>query len=62
MGRIKSTQIKRISRKLYEENKEKFSGDFDENKKSIDKFVDTSKKIRNSIAGYVTKLAKNSNR
>jgi len=58
MGRVKSTQIKRISRKIFEENKDTFSADFDKNKKSVDKLIETSKKFRNQVAGYVTKLAK----
>lgn len=57
MGRIKSTQIKRISRKIFEEHPDKFSTDFGKNKKSTESMVDTSKKFRNSIAGYITKLA-----
>lgn len=62
MGRIKSTQIKRITRKIFEEHREQFSADFEHNKKAVEKFVDTSKKFRNSIAGYVTKLVKRSNK
>ncbi|OYT41949.1 30S ribosomal protein S17e [Candidatus Pacearchaeota archaeon ex4484_26] len=60
MGRIKSLQIKRTARKLFEEHKSSFTTNFEENKKNIEKFVEASKKIRNSIAGYVTKLAKKS--
>ncbi len=60
MGRVKSAQIKRITKKIFEGHKELFSADFDKNKKAVDRFVDTSKKIRNAIAGYATKLARRS--
>ena len=58
MGRVKSLQIKRTARKLFEEHKEQITADFEKNKKFVETFVETSKKIRNSIAGYITKLAK----
>jgi len=58
MGRVKSTQIKRISKKIFENDKSAFSTDFEKNKKSVDKLIETSKKFRNTIAGYVTRLAK----
>ena len=61
MGRVKSAQIKRIARKLFEEHKDSFSEDFDSNKKIASQLVETSKKIRNAIAGYITKLAKKAN-
>ena len=57
MGRIKSTQIKRMGKKIFEEHPKRFSTDFEKNKKSVEVLVDTSKKFRNAIAGYVTKLA-----
>ena len=53
MGRIKSTMIKRTAEKLNSKNK--LSKDFEENKKSIHG-VTPSKKVRNKIAGYITKL------
>ncbi|HIH17434.1 MAG TPA: 30S ribosomal protein S17e [Nanoarchaeota archaeon] len=57
MGRVKSLQIKRISKKIFEEYPSKFSTDFEKNKKSVDSMVDTSKKFKNLIAGCITKLA-----
>ena len=60
MGRVKSLQIKRTAKKLYEENKKSFTTDFEKNKKAVDRFIETSKKFRNSIAGHITKLAKKS--
>ena len=55
MGRIKSTLIKRTAEKLIQ--KHEFSKDFEENKKLIDKTM-PSKRIRNMVAGYITKLKK----
>lgn len=58
MGRVKSAQIKKAAKKLFEERKAMFSTDFDKNKVAVAKLLDTSKKTRNSIAGYVTRLMK----
>ncbi len=59
MGRVKTTQIKRASQKLVRENKDKFYPDFTKNKKVVDELLDVqSKKLRNVIAGYVTRLVK----
>ncbi|MAG37797.1 30S ribosomal protein S17e [Candidatus Pacearchaeota archaeon] len=54
MGRIKSTMIKKTARKLLESDIT-FSTDFVHNKKLL---VDTmpSKKIRNKVAGYISRL------
>lgn len=56
MGRIKSTIVKRTARNLLEEEN-KFSDNFEKNKKLL---ADTmpSKKVRNKIAGYITRLKK----
>jgi len=59
MGRIKTKLIKRISLKLFDEHKDEFKPDFEENKKLVEEFADVpSKKIRNVVAGYVTRLVK----
>ena len=59
MGRIKTTPIKRISQKLVREHKDKFKPDFAKNKKLVVELLDVpSKKLRNIIAGYVTRLVK----
>ncbi|MAG78124.1 30S ribosomal protein S17e [archaeon] len=57
MGRIKTTLIKRMGNKLYFLHKEKFSKDFDSNKKVIPDVAEVySKKLRNILAGYITRL------
>lgn len=59
MGRIKTKLIKRKTREVIAEHTGKFKEDFDENKKLVSQFVDVpSKKLRNVIAGYVTRLMK----
>jgi small subunit ribosomal protein S17e len=59
MGRIKTTLIKRTTLKLFKDHSDEFKTSFDENKKVVEKFADTkSKKLRNIIAGYVTRLKK----
>jgi len=59
MGRIKTKMIKRNALKLHSLHSDKFKKDFNENKKLVEQFAEIrSKKIRNIIAGYVTKLVK----
>lgn len=58
MGRIKTQQVKRITNQLFEKYKEKFSNNFEENKAVLNKVASVhSKKIRNTIAGYLTRMA-----
>ncbi len=57
MGRIKTTMIKRVTLKLFRDHSDEFKTSFDDNKKIIETLADTkSKKLRNIIAGYVTRL------
>lgn len=59
MGRIKTTQIKRIGKKLFGLYGSQFTENFEENKVKVSGFVNVqSKKLRNIISGYVTRLAK----
>ncbi len=59
MGRIKTKLIKRITFKLYKENKDDFKKTFKENKEIVGKIMEfPSKKMRNIVAGYITKLVK----
>ena len=59
MGRIKSKVIKRTSRQLLENAQESFGKTFEENKRSLGSSLLPSKKVRNKIAGYLTRLKKN---
>ena len=59
MGRIKTKLIKRIVNRLIKENKDRFKNNFEENKKIVVELASIeSKKMRNVIAGYVTRLIK----
>lgn len=59
MGRIKTKLIKRITLKLYRDHKNEFKPDFKKNKGAASKIVDfPSKKMRNVITGYLTRLSK----
>jgi len=59
MGRIKTKQVKRVTKLLLEKYGDKFTKSFEENKKLVGNYADIpSKKLRNVIAGYVTKLTK----
>ncbi|MBN2112394.1 30S ribosomal protein S17e [Candidatus Woesearchaeota archaeon] len=59
MGRIKTQRVKRASEELFTRHSGSFKSDFTENKKLVGGFAEIkSKKLRNMIAGYVTRLAK----
>lgn len=55
MGRIKTTLVKRTATKLM--NEEGFDSSFEDNKKFIAGTM-PSKRIRNMVAGYITKKTK----
>lgn len=59
MGRIRTLFIKRTGRKFMKKYSDQLSNNFSENKKKIDKLAEIpSKKMRNRLAGYITKLTK----
>ena len=60
MGRIKTKLTKRVSLKLFKNNPESFSStDYAKNKGRVDASLELySKKLRNVIAGYLTRLKK----
>ncbi len=59
MGRIKTRKIKRTTATLFKEHEQEFKTDFNENKKVLGKVAGIrSKKTRNVIAGYATRLKK----
>lgn len=58
MGRIKSTLIKRTSKQLVESSEDSFSKSFEDNKKALGRTL-PSKKTRNKIAGYITRMKRN---
>ena len=57
MGRIKTKLIKRNALELIEKYRERFTTEFEDNKKQIMELAEVnSKKLRNVMAGYVTRL------
>ncbi len=57
MGRIKSRLIKRAANLLLKTHPEAFNDKFEENKKAIPSYLETNyKKLRNPIAGYITRM------
>jgi ribosomal protein S17E len=57
MGRIKTKPIKRASTRLIEKSPEIFGEEFNHNKKILGTHM-PSKKVRNMIAGYISRLKK----
>jgi len=59
MGRIKTKFIKRKTKDLMKAQGENFSSDFGQNKNLTNKFTRIySKKLRNVVAGYMTRMKK----
>lgn len=59
MGRIKTKPIKSAGDSIWALHADKLSKDFEENKRILPQLAEVrSKKIRNVLAGYLTKKAK----
>ncbi len=59
MGRVKSTFVKTSSKKIYGSGKEEFTDNFEKNKEIVNKYATIpSKKMKNSVVGYITRLVK----
>tara|TARA_Y100000310_G_C20394679_1_gene674507 strand:+ start:328 stop:558 length:231 start_codon:yes stop_codon:yes gene_type:complete len=58
MGRIKTTLVKRTGRQLNSKTPESFSKEFEENKKALGNTL-PSKRMRNMVAGFITRFNKN---
>jgi small subunit ribosomal protein S17e len=59
MGRIKTQLIKRSSKELVHKHKEGLTQDYAQNRAKISSMATIrSKKLKNVIAGYVTRLMK----
>ncbi|MEM2916435.1 MAG: 30S ribosomal protein S17e [Candidatus Woesearchaeota archaeon] len=57
MGRIKTQLIKRLTLNLVKQHKALLTTDYEQNKKLVEKLLtDPGKKIRNTVAGYVTRI------
>ncbi len=59
MGKVRTAPVKRTARKLLSMYPDRFTDDFEENKKIVSELIEVqSKKLRNQIAGYITHLVK----
>ena len=57
MGKVRPEHVKKIARELVELYPDKFSTDFQSNKKTVESLAQiSSAKLRNRIAGYITRL------
>ena len=57
MGSVRTEQIKRVAKELIRRFPDKFSNDFEENKKMVGMLTQgTTVKVRNQIAGYITRV------
>lgn len=55
MGKVRVLLIKRIAKKMVEQSPEKFSRDFEQNKKSLAD-LGLTLRLRNRVAGYISAL------
>ncbi|RMD58188.1 30S ribosomal protein S17e [Candidatus Woesearchaeota archaeon] len=59
MGRIKTQLVKRLTEDLIKEHHNRLSTSFEDNKEAVAELIEgASKKIRNTVAGYATRLMK----
>jgi len=57
LGKVRPERVKKIARELLKRYPDKFTTDFESNKKLLESLIKTtSVKLRNRIAGYVTRL------
>ena len=56
MGKVKTEQIKRIGKELMARYPEEFGNNFDDNKQMVNQLTKgATPKVRNQIAGYITR-------
>jgi small subunit ribosomal protein S17e len=57
LGKVRTETVKRAARELIERFPDKFTNEFESNKTAVNETVRApSKKLRNLIAGYITRL------
>ena len=57
MGKVRPERVKRIARELVSKHPDKFTTNFENNKKLVETLIETSStKLRNRITGYITSL------
>ena len=59
MGKVRTEMVKRISNELVDRYERSLTTEFEQNKQFLKEIgLDVSKKLRNKIAGYITRLMK----
>ena len=59
MGKVRTEMIKRISNTIVDRYERSLTTEFEQNKQFLKEIgLDVSKKLRNKIAGYITRLMK----
>ena len=57
LGKVRTEHVKRIARELVERFPDKFTTDFENNKRVLESVAEIpTSKLRNKIAGYITRL------
>jgi small subunit ribosomal protein S17e len=57
LGKVRTEIVKRTARDLMQRYPEKFTADFEANKKAVSEVFDLNqKRLRNRVAGYATRL------
>ncbi|MEM1540985.1 MAG: 30S ribosomal protein S17e [Candidatus Bathyarchaeia archaeon] len=57
MGKVRTEHIKRIAKELVRRFPNKFSSNFEENKRAVTTLLQgTTTRVRNQIAGYITHI------
>ena len=56
MGKVKTEQVKHLGKELMTRFPDKFTTNFDENKRTVDEVTKgTTTRVRNKVAGYITR-------
>jgi len=57
LGKVRPERVKKIARELVSRFPDRFTADFEANKIAVEALIETSSsKLRNRIAGYITRL------
>jgi small subunit ribosomal protein S17e len=57
LGKVRPEMVKKAAREIVERYPDKFTTDFEENKRLLNSLLDISSiRLRNRIAGYITRL------
>jgi small subunit ribosomal protein S17e len=57
LGKVRPEKVKKIARELVKHHTDQFTTDFEKNKKALNSMATIySSKLRNLIAGYITRL------